>query len=370
MKPRTVVWERLFLDAESPLRVVLDPAGRGGIFSFLPDLKFFPPSGRSELGGEVMRVNLEPLGDLAPEGAEELARLVGRSLALWSWFGVSDLHWENLALGRATDGRIVFTPLDVESLFDDFSLPTHTKLLPDADPEVAEVCRHACGVRRVLPFLGKPIDAQNLVGMTGEYLETLALLDQHGDKIGEVVSAVPHLDEVPIRVCLRGTDVYMGVLSESASPQTVWPPLLEAEEEQLARGDVPYFFRLYGRPGLHYYGDASLQTTKTLPTEGDVPQLDPLLSLSGGLRSPSRDSLRVEGLFTVLGAFDAPSIRGSYRDGDLRVDFGDEFLTVETVDEELEVARDLSEFVGSVYLPCRCGEVGSVLVPSTTVCEG
>ena len=38
-------------------------------------------------------------------------------------------------------------------------------------------------------------------------------------------------------------------------------------------------------------------------------------------------------------------------------------------DEELESRRDLSAFVGSVYLPCRCGEVHSVFVPAVTVCE-
>ncbi len=29
----------------------------------------------------------------------------------------------------------------------------------------------------------------------------------------------------------------------------------------------------------------------------------------------------------------------------------------------------MSAFVGSVYLPCRCGEVRSVFVPAVTTCE-
>ena len=50
-------------------------------------------------GGEVERVELEPLPTLTRDGRRALAAIVGRSLALWSWLGVSDLHWENLVLG-------------------------------------------------------------------------------------------------------------------------------------------------------------------------------------------------------------------------------------------------------------------------------
>lgn len=379
MKPRPVVWERLVLDGGSPLRRVLDGAaraeGRDGAFGFLPDLKFY---GEDLLWGEVEALELEPLGEMSPQEALELARIVGRSLAFWSWLGVSDLHWENLALGRTEGGSIVFTPLDVESIFDDLSRPTETKLLPDADPEVADVCRHACGVRRVLPFLGKPVHARHVAAMAADYSTTLDLLDRRAGRLAEAITSVPGLRETPIRVCLRGTDVYVRAMR--GSEEEVWPPFLAAEEEQMARGDVPYFFRLFGRPGIFYYSDAALETVGSLPTEGDVPQLEPLLDPWDGLRSPNREILRAEGLFTILGAFDHPSFAGRVRagegeGGELEIEFGEmEFgegvLAVETVEEVLETDRDLSHVVGSVYSPCRCGEVESVLVPSTTVCEG
>ena len=110
------------------------------------------------MGGVVERLELEPLGRLSGKSRGELAAIVGKSLALWAWLGVADLHWENMALGRDASGAIVFGPLDVELILADLSLPTETKLLPDADPEYAAVCRHAAGVRRVLPYLGKPVD--------------------------------------------------------------------------------------------------------------------------------------------------------------------------------------------------------------------
>lgn len=361
-KPRTVFWEWLVLSAESPLRRCLDGLGAGP-FGFLPSLAFRNPESRD--GGEVESIALSPLPVTQGEDRRALAQITGRALALWSWLGVSDLHWENLVLGLAGDGRVVFTPLDVEMILADLSLPTETKLLPDADAEYAAVCRHAAGVRRVLPHLGKPVDGGDLVAMAAAYLATLALLDRHAGAIADVFAALPGLREAPIRVCLRGTGDY--VLARSVPP---WPPLLDAEREQMDRGDVPYFFRLYGRSGIHYYGDASLRVVKTLPGRGDVPQLDPVLQVSRGLRAPSRRKLREEGLFTLLGAFDDASIGGRHESDGLAVTFRKRTLVVTLpAGGELESRRDLSAFVGSVYLPCRCGEVLSVFVPAVTVCD-
>jgi hypothetical protein len=368
VKPRAVLWEWLMLGVDSPLRRLLDEIaatdGLGGdAFRFLPRLRF--SRARSGTGGEVERVELRPLSVRSRARRRDLARVVGRSIALWSWLGVADLHWENLVLGADDDGRVVFAPLDVEMILGDLALPTETKLLPDSDPEYAAISRHAAGVRRTLPYLGKPVDAADLVAMAGAYQETLALLDRHARAITEVFAALPRLRETPIRVCLRGTDEYL-----RARTEPIWPPLLDAEAEQLARGDVPYFFRLYGRPGIHHYPERTLRELARLPLRGDVPKLDPILQLSRGLRSPSRKSLREEGLFTLLGAFDHLSITGRHRGDDLDVTFGARTLVVKLdTGEELSSRRDLRAFVGSVYLPCRCGEVRSVFVPPVTVCE-
>jgi hypothetical protein len=250
-KPRALLWEWLVLGLGSPFRRLLDeaaerdPLGRGA-FAFLPELKFFPVRVRDRSGGdggEVERVELAPLRALPDDGRRSLARIVGRAVALFSWLGVADLHWENLVLGEGSGDRVIFAPLDVEMILADLSLPTETKLLPDADAEYAEICRHAAGVRRVLPYLGKPIDVGDLLAMGSAYRGTLALLERHARAIADVFAGVPGLRETPIRVCLRGTGDYV-----RAAKEPLWPPLLDAEAEQLARGDIPYFFRLYG-PG-------------------------------------------------------------------------------------------------------------------------
>jgi len=368
VKPRPVFWEFLFLSAESPLRQFLASRLQADglpalTFGFLPDLKFTNPRARE--GGEVQRIALEPLPTLLPEQKRELASIVGRSLALWSWFGVADMHWENIVLGMDGAGKWVLAPVDIEMVLADLSLPTETKLLPDADPEVAEICRHAAGVRRVLPFLGKPVDPVDLLAMTSAYFGTLVFLDRHARDIAKVFADLPELQEMPIRICLRGTDEYV-----NADHASLWPPLMDAEKEQLARGDIPYFFRLYDKPGIHWYGNRDLTEIKTLPTEGDVPQLDPILQVSRGFRAPSRKTLREEGLLTVIGAFDHKSFKGLHTFGGLEITFHKRTLLVKLPDgEEIEAHRNLSEFVGNVYLPCRCGEVLSVFVPKVTVCE-
>jgi len=364
-KPRTVFWEWLVLGNDSPLRRVLSElAERDGFgqdaFAFLPTLRVR----RSRLAGEVERLQIAPLGRLSAPGKRELAVAVGRSLALFSWLGVADLHWENLALGRGAEGQVIFAPLDIEIALSDLASPTETKLLPDVDPDYAAICRHAAGVRRILPYLGKPIQGPALVEMADSYLALLGLLERNRAVLARTIAAAPGFSEAPIRVCLRGTGEY--VLASSVPPS---PPLLDAEVEQLTRGDIPYFFRLYGQPGIRWFANRALTATKSLPLRGDVPKLEPLLSVTRGFRSPARKRLAEAGLFAVLGAFDHPALRGRHEGPRISVIFGARRLTVTVGGETLSAPRELSALVGSVYLPCRCGEVRSVLVPPVTRCR-
>ncbi|MES1188711.1 MAG: hypothetical protein ABUL60_33155 [Myxococcales bacterium] len=368
LKPRTLLWEWLLLSADSPLRDCLAGAAEAeglgrDAFEFLPTLGFFDSG--AAVGGEVDEVRLQPLRSRSADTRRSLSAIVGRSLALFSWLGVADLHWENLALGLNERGQIVFGPLDIELILADLALPTETKLLPDADPEYATICRHACGVRRALPYLGKPLAAADLLVMAGAYLSTLALLDRHAPTIADVFLSLPNLRDEPLRVLLRGTGDYV-----RAATEPLWPPLLDAEAEQLARGDIPYFFRLYGRAGIHFYANRELTQVGRLPLRGDVPQLEPLLDLKRGLRSSSRKKLREAGLFTLLAAFDHPTLNGKHESEQLTLHFGARSLAVELADgQELHSRRNLRALVSSVYLPCQCGEVESVLVPQVSVCK-
>ena len=199
------------------------------------------------------------------------------------------------------------------------------------------------------------------------YLSLLyQFLDRHAAAIAKVFADLPGLRDTPLRVLLRSTGDYVHA---QQYPQSLWPPLLEAETEQMARGDIPYFFRLYERPGIHYYESETLNEVGRLPLKGDVPQLDPMLSLSRSLRSPARGKLRQDGLFTLLGAFDHPSLTGQHTSDELAVTLTARKLVVKLPSgDELETQRNLKAFVGSLYLPCECGEVLTVFVPLVTAC--
>ncbi|MBM4360172.1 MAG: hypothetical protein FJ096_18855 [Deltaproteobacteria bacterium] len=366
-KPRTVAWERLLLSPTSPLRRTLaridDDALGSSPFAFLPSLAVRPSrDGRS---GTVERLDLRPLPRLSADARLDLARLVGRAVALFTFLGLSDLHWENLALGIDRLGRTVFGPLDVELILDDLALPTETKLLPEADPDIAEVCRHAAGIRRVLPYLGKPVPGHLLVAMVASYRRALLVLDREASALSSAISGFSGVSSVPIRVCLRGTDAYV-----KARREPVWPPLLDAESEQLARGDIPYFFRFHGRSEIRYFIDPELRESRALPTRGDVPRLSPLLSFARDLASPNRAKLRDEGSFALVGALDHVALSGHVRADGVDVAFGARRLVMTFPDgEEFVAKRNLREFVESAYLPCTCGEVRTPLVPGRTRCR-
>ena len=175
---------------------------------------------------------------------------------------------------------------------------------------------------------------------------------------------------------LRSTGEYV----RAQRGEHVWPPLLEAERAQLARGDIPYFFRLYGQPGIRWFTESTLTEVDQLPTTGDVPRLESSLDVARELRSSKRKKLREEGVFTVIGAFDHPGIKGAFKSGAFGVTFQKRTLVLELptakragakggVGDVLETKRDLSGYVSSVYLRCGCGGVRSVFVPPVTVCE-
>lgn len=296
------------LSKGSPLRRLLE---REGGLGFLPALEI------DRRRGVVEKVKLRALRG----HQDELATIVGQSLALWAWLGVADLHWENMALGLQ-EGRVVFGPLDIEMMFGDMRLPTQTKLLPEADPEYGEELRRAAGVRRAVEHLGAPIRGEHLVAIVTAYRATLDFLDRHTKEIARILGPF----DAPIRVLLRATSDYM-------KDPVPWPPLLDCEREQMARGDVPYFFRLRGRRGIRYFTDRRLRTMGIVPADAE-----PLLPRT--LRSPSRRVLREQGTLAVIGAFDHPKLTGKH---------GPITLGKRIVFEDLECPRNLRAIVGSVY---------------------
>lgn len=92
--------------------------------------------------------------------------------------------------------------------------------------------------------------------------------------------------------------------------------------------------------------------------------------MTRGLNAPSRRSLREEGLFTLLGAFDHKGLAGEHQGDDLTIRFGARTLVITTErGEELESAAQPQGLRRERLFPCRCGEVRTVFVPPVTACR-
>ncbi|MGK5082406.1 hypothetical protein WDW37_03795 [Bdellovibrionota bacterium FG-1] len=152
-KPRTIGWEWLFLSKESPLRIFLSDVfsrnSTGCPFDLFEDVEFFS-SDPGLAQGRVERIHWDP-------GRFELSSLVcqqvGSVIALISWFGIGDIHAQNMALGTSKSGGPICMPLDIECIFDDYQLPSQTFLLhPKHNATVQS------GLSSLLPFLNNSLN--------------------------------------------------------------------------------------------------------------------------------------------------------------------------------------------------------------------
>lgn len=247
-KPRTIAWEWLFLSSQSPLRKLLCDAFEGQAlpcpFDLFADVSF-SPTGASLAHGRVERVFWEP--DRL-ELTVEVSQKIGSVIGLLSWFGIGDLHEQNLAFGRMrASGRPICMPLDIECIFDDYQLPSQTLLVAAKGQELA-----GCGLRSLYPLIensSTPLQAIAAIGMG--YVGSLDLLDQLEAPIGELIGSLAQADQWPIRVILRDTSSYP--IEKDFNANDWSPPLLPSEIEQLRRKDIPYFFRSIESRELAYF---------------------------------------------------------------------------------------------------------------------
>ena len=228
-----------------------DGLGRDA-FGFLPELSSLRSRRARRRRGRARRARAAP-GAARATSRRALARIVGRSLALLSWLGVSDLHWENLVLGVGDRGRVVFAPLDVEMILADLSLPTETKLLPDADPEYAEICRHACG-RSARAAVSRQARRRRGSARDGRRVSRHARVSRPScarDRRRVRAPAGPPRD-AHSRVPARDRRVRARALGAAVAAAA-----RRGGGAARARRHPRTSSGLYGRPGIHYYGDRS-----------------------------------------------------------------------------------------------------------------
>ncbi len=254
-KPRPLVWEWLFLAKSSPWRIEFEAINSTSKIlrkNFLPNLKF--STGFSNKSGWVQDFAevLGPVGILKSQERVDLAVMTGQLMALAVWYGITDLHWENIILGRDKRRRLRLGLIDIEELFSKTHFPCDTQFLPGT----SRFSRYYAGIHKCLAPFKEPVDGNFILQVTTGYLEQLANLKRHELRLIRALRKCQISDETPIRRLIRDSREYVLGSRRRFNP---------AEKEQLARGDIPYFWTSLESPNeIRWYTDSHLKKWRSL----------------------------------------------------------------------------------------------------------
>lgn len=245
-KPRCIFWEWLFLGA-SPLRGLLDNQV-DNLFSCLPKLHFETNTSYRDGAVELFTCN----DDLKLNSNDFLQ--MGAILALFSFFGITDLHRDNTILGRK-NGKFICGALDIESFFDKVELPAQTLLIPS---KLIEPFR--CGYNQILTSSQDEPAVEQFLYIGDGYYRGLNFLSEKFEDINDILTSLIKQYNPIIRRVLKSTKQYAAIRKES-SPNTV---LDLSESNQLIRGDIPYFFKFPTTKDVYFYADKNLENLTSI----------------------------------------------------------------------------------------------------------
>lgn len=246
LKPRNISGEFFLFSQEGPLREFLR-AKLPSDYSpeaLLPKIDFFSePDSKPTLAYQEMSYLSLP-GAPRPLTPEDYRRL-GAVLALTQWLGIVDLHADNMFFGFTSEGNFVFSPSDLEMMF--FDGPEYlleNSLFPSpvvrdgesVDPENYGLI-HLVRLHRRFP------PSENFLAMICQGIFSFF---QGLNKYSEEFERI--LPRQPVRITLRKTIEYQEHLAGKKLVN-----LIPEEDEQLERGDIPYFFRVPESEGVFYW---------------------------------------------------------------------------------------------------------------------
>lgn len=257
-KPRTVFWEYLFLSQSSPLRQFLNAMflkkSLNSPFDLAPDLdvQFSDPH-----LGSVQKVQIS--GKI-PVLQNEDFRKIGSLLALCFWFGLGDLHKDNLAIGTNGYGNLICFPLDIECIFDNLTHVKQTLLVPSE-----RTPPHLCGLGQIWDRLAIGV-YEDRVALIFSFMDCIKLLNENVASILKLVIDNPVLSNHPIRVVPRETRFYRDQILAGS-----FGSLLLSEKLQMARGDIPYFFRFSHDTEILYWNGEDKTSAGFMTNDFDLP---------------------------------------------------------------------------------------------------
>jgi hypothetical protein len=230
----------------------------------------------------------------------------GVAIGIASWLGIGDLHHGNVRLLRR-DGQLALALLDVEVIFNDFSLPSETLLISRAthnDP--------GAGLARALARIPAEGRAELALAIALAYVATIDALENHGAELHRSIAAAAadHPMVAYARVLPRATKDYAQFLTENVLPSV---PFDDCESEQLRRGDIPYFLRFVNDNTIYWLSADGELVPATLPPEmlARLQARFLILSIGRSVAAHRRSTLRAAGALQLLATM-GPYPGGTY----------------------------------------------------------
>lgn len=226
LKPRPIYWEWLFFGRNSPLS---DFFSQSRLPGFAPRKVLFNLD--TEINDDFSGRSREVVATKNMENKPTHHYGLGVLLAYCYIFGIRDLHKNNVI---KTDTHLQV--VDAEVVLSKLLLPHETLLLP-----FKEVDSKLCGASHVLDLDSK-MDSEMFKTILTGYLDTFENVLKNRIEIERVFAGRDEeMRRVPVRHILRDTFHYRD--AKVREPEI---PFFESELKQLARGDVPYYFKNLG----------------------------------------------------------------------------------------------------------------------------
>ncbi len=314
-KPRPLTWEHMFLDPRSRLRSTLDSLE---MFGFLPELHIDLEYGFFKNGrAECLSLNNSSSMESDPL---LIGKSIGSLLALCIWFGIGDLHDENLIYG-SIDGKPILAPIDIECIFEKIPFPSLAYLLPTRGNRFSSTG---------LSFVDSIEHRESLMApICNSYIKSLLALENVSSDIKAAVNWYAAKGKLTSRYLLRSTSTYQKILTGSHNFNLEFP-LIDSEKEQLQRGDIPYFFRFVDSHELCFWKTVDrFESIDTRPLGVEATDSFRLLSSSfGGLLEENFTNWIKIGLMQIIDRFIEIDIVGSrnYHLEDVSINLHDDFF--------------------------------------------
>ncbi len=272
------LWEKLFVSENSPLRELFQEfefSRRLNPFRLMHKVKHetsLDDSNKVEFSEKVLPNN-NPV-------SVESYQSVGAYLALFSWFGVTDLHKNNM-MYKTINRHTKITPLSIECIFNDIYLPSQTLLAPKKTDQ-----NNHSGFDKIFDHLKSEGTTQDIYLFIKGYIEYLLFLNTIKQRISTLVNSIENVHNTPIRVLVKNDSVYLKFFKGYLMTAQEFE---KTEVLQLKKSKIPYYF--------HYLNENKIYFYNTLEEQEPIRQNSPIhksihkLSRRQGVM-PSQNSYR------------------------------------------------------------------------------